>query len=379
VRRLLAIALAALLLVAGPARAADGRGRVVADGLELFVEPDGSSYSVGSLEAGAAVTVVRAEPGGWLAIQPPEDAFVWVEEADLELLDDAHALVSAPQAAARAGRPGVRLPGPPTVVLPEGASVTLREAPPLRLRVGGRPRVYRAAAVPEGTSYFVRADGVRLAAARPGATRPAAAPAAPRSGLPTGLAKVGPAIDPASLGSGEAATLRAVEAEHRSTLRGAIDRWELERVRAGYRDLRGRVVDPGAASALDARLALVERQAAAAKAARTLADRLAQSRGLDEEIGAAEKAIAARLPVAPDPFDAVGLVQPSSKLVDGNRVFALVGPDGRTTAYLRFPPGVLRDDVAAQRVGVRGASRFDETLQAQVIDVRECETLGRIP
>jgi hypothetical protein len=380
VRRPLLLAIG-LLIGAGawPGVAADPRGRVVADGLELFVEPDGASYSVGSLERDEIVRVLRPEPGGWLAVEPPEGAFVWVDEADLEVNDDRHALVAVPQAATRAGRPGVRLPGPPLVVLSEGSSVTFLEVEPLSLRVRGRPRVFRAVAVPEGTAYYVRADGLRLSGGAT-ATRPAASSAAaPRSALPMALASVGPAIDATRLGASEAATLRAVEVEHRSVLRQPIDRWQLERVRVGYQGLRDRAADGEVGAALGARLALVARQDAAAKAARALDDRLGASRRLDEELGAAEKAIAASLPEPRVPFDAVGLVQPSSKLVDGNRVFALVGPDGRTTAYLRFPPGVLRDDNVAQRVGVRGSARYDETLQAQVIEVRELETLGRIP
>ncbi len=380
-RRPLLLAILALCCTGAPARSAGVRARVVADGLELFVEPSGSSYSVGALAEGETVLVVKEKPGGWLAIEPPRDAYVWVDDANLEVLDDQTAIVTSAGVSARAGRPGVRLPGPPTVVIPEGASLRFMEIPPLRVRSRGQPTVLRAVAMPIGVRYYVRADGVRFEgeAGRQAITRAPVTPVASRTNLPTALATIGPAIDVSRMESREASLLRSIENEHRGVLRQPIDHWQLERVRAGYRDLRDRVTDAQVEAALDGRLALIERQNAAADAARSLEQRLAQSRGLDDRLSEAEKAITAALPDVEAPFDAVGLVQPSSKLVDGTRVFALVGADGRTTAYLRFPPGVLRDPKSAQRVGVRGTSRYDETLQTRVIDVRELESLGRIP
>lgn len=380
-RRPLLLAILALCCTGSPAWSAGVRAWVVADGLELFVEPSGSSYSVGALAEGEAVQVVKEKPGGWLAIEPPRDAYVWVNQAELEILDDQTAIVAAMGASARAGRPGVWLPGPATVVISQGASLRFMEIPPLRVRTRGEPTVLRAVSIPAGLRYYVRADGLRFEGEpkRREASQGQLTPVASRTNLPTAVASIGPAIDASRLESSEASTLRAIEAEHREVLGQAIDRWRLERVRAGYSDLRERVADPQVGAALDARLKLIAHQITASSAARSLEQRLALSRDLDVRLGEAEKAMAARLPEIEAPFDAVGLVQPSSKLVNGARVFALVGADGRTTAYLRFPPGVLRDPMSAQRVGVRGSSRYDETLQARIIDVREMESLGRIP
>lgn len=365
-----------------PARSAGVPARVVADGLDLFVQPSGASYTVGALDQGDTVQVLGEKNGGWLAIEPPEGAFVWVNEADLEDFGDGQALVSAPQATVRAGRPGVRLPGPTTAILPQGTSLTFLDIEPLRVRARGQPMLLRAVSVPPGLRYYVRADGVERATTtrRKVTASPSESPVEPaQPGLPMALATIGPRIDIKRLGPSEASMLRAVEDEHRAILRQAIDRWHLERVRVGYQDVRSRVTDAQAGTALEARLSLIERQSAAAAVARSLERRLEQSRDLDRELGAAEQAIAEAFPETATPFDAVGLVQPSSRLVDGQRVFALVGADGRTTAYLRFPPGVLRNDATAQRVGVRGTSRYDETLQTRVIEVRELESLGRIP
>jgi hypothetical protein len=66
-------------------------------------------------------------------------------------------------------------------------------------------------------------------------------------------------------------------------------------------------------------------------------------------------------------------------LVDGQRVFALIGPEGHAVAYLRPVPGVETRRYVGRRVGVRGTSRYDETLRAEVITVRVLEPLAAPP
>ena len=53
-------------------------------------------------------------------------------------------------------------------------------------------------------------------------------------------------------------------------------------------------------------------------------------------------------------YDAVGFVQPSARRVDGHKVFALIGGDGSTIAYLDIPPGLDPKPLLARRVGIRG-------------------------
>jgi len=37
-------------------------------------------------------------------------------------------------------------------------------------------------------------------------------------------------------------------------------------------------------------------------------------------------------------YDAIGFIQPSARKVDGHKVFALIGGQGSTIAYLDIPP-----------------------------------------
>jgi hypothetical protein len=75
------------------------------------------------------------------------------------------------------------------------------------------------------------------------------------------------------------------------------------------------------------------------------------------------------------PYNIVGLIQASSRKVGGQKVFALIGRDGSTEAYLDIPPGIDVKGLMTHRVGVRGAVRYDEALRSRVISVRELEAL----
>jgi hypothetical protein len=69
------------------------------------------------------------------------------------------------------------------------------------------------------------------------------------------------------------------------------------------------------------------------------------------------------------------LIQPSARKVQGEKVLALIGKDGFAVAYLKIPPGLDTRPFQTQRVGVRGAVRYDDHLHARVIAVRDMEPL----
>ena len=77
------------------------------------------------------------------------------------------------------------------------------------------------------------------------------------------------------------------------------------------------------------------------------------------------------------PYDAEGLVQPSSRMVGGQKVFALIGPEGTTLAYLDLPAGLDASHLVARRVGVRGSIPYDEDLRARLIAVEDIDPLER--
>ncbi|MFO0951284.1 MAG: hypothetical protein U0835_09050 [Isosphaeraceae bacterium] len=77
------------------------------------------------------------------------------------------------------------------------------------------------------------------------------------------------------------------------------------------------------------------------------------------------------------PFAAEGLLQPSSRQVEGRRVYALIGPEGNAVAYLDVPPGLDARPMLSKRVGARGSTRYEESLRAKLVTVRELEPLER--
>lgn len=74
-------------------------------------------------------------------------------------------------------------------------------------------------------------------------------------------------------------------------------------------------------------------------------------------------------------YDLEGYIQPSSRRSDGHKLFALIGGEGKTIAYLDIPPGLDPDPYLSQRVGVRGQSRFNKDLGTRLITVRDLEAL----
>jgi hypothetical protein len=59
--------------------------------------------------------------------------------------------------------------------------------------------------------------------------------------------------------------------------------------------------------------------------------------------------------------------------MDGHKLFALIGQEGATIAYLDVPPGLDPEPYLARRVGVRGQARFNEDLGSRLISVRDLE------
>src|SRR4051812_21321718 len=120
------------LAVVPEARAGSG-GVVVVDGLSFFDEPEDTAYASGILRRGTRVTVVPGGKGGWLAIEPPDDAFDWILQDAINEADDGRAEVVVESAPIRSGAPGARMPGPPRPSLPQGSIVVLVDRPSLTL------------------------------------------------------------------------------------------------------------------------------------------------------------------------------------------------------------------------------------------------------
>ena len=155
-----------------------------------------------------------------------------------------------------------------------------------------------------------------------------------------------------------------------------IEQWRFETVRAGYQALLKRAGDqPELEEALRTRLNRLTRHEQAARAARTIESILAKSHRRDSEVAAVRRDLARLERTRDRSYDAVGFIQPSARKVDGHKVFALIGGQGSTIAYLDIPPGLDPEPFLARRIGVRGQAHFSEDLGTRLITVRDMESI----
>ena len=135
------------------------------------------------------------------------------------------------------------------------------------------------------------------------------------------------------------------------------------------------MTDSASGNAIRAQLDEVARHEAIATDARQIETLLARSRRRDGIVALHERRLADAQKPQARPYNIVGLIQASSRKVGGQKVFALIGRDGSTQAYLDIPPGIDVKGLMTHRVGVRGAVHYDEALRSRVISVREVEAL----
>lgn len=346
---------------------------VSADSVETFAEPDPAAFTLDRLDRGDVVRVVDIDPvSGWLTIEPPPSAFAWVEQSAVRPEGPGSARVSATRATVRAGVPGTKLPGPPRAVLKQGSLVRLIDRPPLEFDDGQHASHWLAIAPTPGDVRYVRREGMvwfhRPPSPPTAETRvsydgpaPGKAPAAGTGSVPV---------------AGEASEEMArIESEHRAVINGPVESWQLDPIRQRYQALLKNTTDPSAAASVRERLELVERHAEIARSARTIQTILERSRRRDRDVELARQALARSQETARQPYAAEGLVQRSSRQVEGRRVFALIGAQGVPVAYLDIPPGFDTRRVMAKKVGIRGSVHYNESLGSRLIAVREMDPL----
>ncbi len=346
---------------------------IIADHLAVYDQPDEASFGTGRLERGDRVCVRRWVAGGWAAIDPPATTIGWIERAAAGSGPPARAWVVVPRALVRSGHLKARLPGPPWIELPRGTMVQLVDRPPVTTGRGTRATLWFAIVPPAEAACYIRAEGLAAAPRREGVPERLAAYRVAEGEESHGD---GPAAE--SLPPGVAAEIGRVDAMHRSVLTGpSIDRWQLDPIRAEYQAILKRWGDnPAVEEALRGRLARVTRHEQAAAAAREFQEVLAQSRRRDEQVARLEQRLAAVDRYRTRTYHAVGVVQPSSRIVDGRKLHALIDPEGKTIAYLDIPPGLDLDPIGARRVGIRGAVHYNPELGTRLITVRDLEPVG---
>ena len=166
-----------------------------------------------------------------------------------------------------------------------------------------------------------------------------------------------------------------IEAEYQNILKRPIASWKLREVRERFQALLKKAKDAKAQALIQARVDRILRQEDMARSAATFESILEKSRSRDREVILALQNLAAINRPRSRPFTARGLLQASSRQVNGHRVYALIGDEGRPIAYLDVPAGLDARPIVSKRVGVRGSVRYNEGLGTKLIAVRDFETL----
>ena len=172
-----------------------------------------------------------------------------------------------------------------------------------------------------------------------------------------------------------AAPLRRIESDDRAIVSRPIEGWDLTGVRRDDQALLAARADDPSRPAVRQRLTTVDRDDEMAKTAHEFEAIVRTSRQRDTVLAQVRDALR-DVRVAEDlAYDAEGLLQPTSRLVDGEKVFALLNREGRVVTYVKIPAGVETKTLVARQVGVRGKSRFDEQLKFRLLDARDVDPL----
>ena len=358
--------------------------------LDIIDRPDDIGFITGRLHRGDRLLIRpdHSTATGWLAIVPPPTAICWIEQSSLESEDEATGLlehdraglawVSRLEASIRSGHTQARLPGPPVGTLPKGTMVQLVDRPPLSIGQGPKASRWLAIVPPADHVSYVRALGVRwLTPARPvpPAVLARASYEEPMQPSEAVERRSGSSRASSSRSPEIAAELQRVDGIYQVIIASQpIEQWHFETVRAGYQALLKRSGDQeGLEEALRTRLNRLTRHEQAARAARTIDSILANSHRRDREVAAVRKDLARLERTRARGYDAVGFIQPSARKVEGHKVFALIGGQGSTIAYLDIPPGLDPQPFLARRIGVRGQTHWSEDLGTRLITVRDLE------
>jgi hypothetical protein len=115
----------------------------------------------------------------------------------------------------------------------------------------------------------------------------------------------------------------------------------------------------------------------AQNAIRKFEDALERSRRIDHDVAQIQQKLAESRTQTERSYDAKGLLQASSRKVDGQKVHALIGPQGVPIAYLAIPPGIPANRLLARKVGVRGDVHYNESLGTRLITVKDLDPLDK--
>jgi len=254
---------------------------------------------------------------GWLVIEPPPGSFVWVEQSALRRQKGGTQVrIGVDDAVFRAGHPGARMLGIPQGTLARGTTVQLFDRPPLS--VGQPAKSWARRRAPRGHEPVHPGRRSRVEERRKACRA--------RTGDPRGvLCRAADALAhrrpsrPRSAGSSQPTAQSFADRSTSAAPANPAGLPGLAEARGGRR-LHDR--DP-----VPARPGCTHE--AAAEAARAIEATLDASRERDRKLTLYLRRIAQAEDPQERPYDAMGMLQPSSRRVAGEKVFALIGAEGR--------------------------------------------------
>lgn len=135
---------------------------VVVDSALIHQKPNDVSFITGAQPLGELLwTRNISDESEWLMVRPEAGSISWILESEITEVRKGEGRVKTPSARVRPGRPGARLPGPPGLELPQGASIWLLPREPLVLPQRAGLITWRAIEPPSAEIRYIRKESVR--------------------------------------------------------------------------------------------------------------------------------------------------------------------------------------------------------------------------
>lgn len=363
------------------------RGVVRTDGVYVRSGPGQSYYPTQQLRAGDVVEVYRHDPGGWLAIRPPQGSFTWVAAHALQLIEPDIAVVTTDDVLARVGSALTDERDVWHVKLRSGEEVLVLERP--EAPTSGSGGWYKIAP-PAGEFRWVAAQDIERLDDAARAAGPAASPSgSPQvaSGAASG-AEAGAAFDAPSDRRAAVPSMSttapqdgdfeqrcaALDLELSAVVSQELGTWSLQALRRGAEQLRSAARSASQRALAQRVLDKIEHFDHLQQRIVQLDRAIAQS---DRRLASLPRAAAAPPSVAPaeDAFDASGELVPVRSTRFGAPQYVVLDETGAVQCYVTAAPGVHLRPYQGRRVGIIGARDFLPDLRAPHVTARQVRVL----
>ena len=374
---------------------------IAVDQVEVRCGPGWDYYATQTLSRGARVEVYRHDPGGWLAIRPPQGSFSWITARHLKattdrgvsevLFDGAVAWVGSMQTDPVQHKWQVRLN--------QGERVETLGDKSLSVGPGFATETFVKVAPPAGEFRWIHAEQARAKAADGQTLAATQPPPAVRSvgGPATGNGERSSEVNPAQRAvsktpapsSDVAANLAALHVDLSLLVAQSIDDWDLASLRQRVEALSQRNLDDSQqhdVESISRRIAEFQTlQQRHQKALEPTADEdrevskhgITVAPNLLPSGSASAGAEADALEVAPasgetqdSPFAAEGWLMPVHSTKRVAPPFALLDDDGRVQAYVTPAPGLNLRRYTKKYVGIVGEKAYVASLRANHVSAQ---------